>query len=158
MFYDKSEPDFPQWWDLLDADGADAESAELFAADEIEEARAAGESERDEADDAGFGGYAEDDRELPGFRAGEGLGGPRGYEREVIRSVWRFAEIVPGTDPELWRRDEFGDWICRLDYGRRHSRFGWEIFDPGAGRHAQGVYAMRPMQWRNFVEQYESLG
>ena len=80
-----------------------------------------------------------------------------GYERELIQSVWEFAEVVSGNDPELWRKDEFGDWIYRFDYGRRMSEFGWEIFDPGIGRHAQGVYAMRPMQWQSYIRQYESF-
>ncbi len=83
--------------------------------------------------------------------------GHRGYERELIQSVWEFAEIVAGNDPELWRKDEFGEWIYRFDYGRRSSEFGWEIFDPGIGRHAQGVYAMRPMQWQNYIRQYEAF-
>ncbi len=81
-----------------------------------------------------------------------------GYDRDVIRNVWEFAEVVPGNDPDLWRKDEFGNWIYRLDYGRRTSEFGWEIFDPGVGRHCQGVYAMRPMQWQSFVSQYEVMG
>ena len=81
----------------------------------------------------------------------------RGYERELIQSVWEFAEVVPGNDPEIWRKDEFGDWIYRFDYGRRTSEFGWEIFDPGVGRHAQGVYAMRPMQWQSYIRQYETF-
>ena len=80
-----------------------------------------------------------------------------GYERELIQSVWEFAEAVSGNDPELWRKDEFGDWIYRFDYGRRSSEFGWEIFDPGVGRHAQGVYAMRPMQWQSYIRQYETF-
>ncbi len=83
--------------------------------------------------------------------------GHGGYERELIQSVWEFAEIVAGNDPELWRKDEFGEWIHRFDYGRRTSEFGWEIFDPGIGRHAQGVYAMRPMQWQNYIRQYEAF-
>lgn len=81
----------------------------------------------------------------------------RGYERELIQSVWEFAEIITGNDPEIWRKDEFGDWIYRFDYGRRSSEFGWEIFDPGVGRHAQGVYAMRPMQWQSYIRQYETF-
>ncbi|HQZ27098.1 MAG: hypothetical protein KBF76_16090 [Verrucomicrobiales bacterium] len=80
-----------------------------------------------------------------------------GYERELIQSVWEFAEIIPGNDAALWRKDEYGDWIYRLDYGRRNSEFGWEIFDPGVGRHAQGVYAMRPMQWQSYIRQYETF-
>tara|TARA_R110002096_G_scaffold33146_16_gene95917 strand:+ start:146 stop:733 length:588 start_codon:yes stop_codon:yes gene_type:complete len=82
----------------------------------------------------------------------------RGYDRDVVRNVWEFAEVVPGIDSDLWRKDEFGDWIYRLDYGRRSSEFGWEIFDPGVGRHSQGVYAMRPMQWQSFIRQYEVMG
>jgi hypothetical protein len=80
-----------------------------------------------------------------------------GYDREVIEQVWEFAEIVHGVDPALWRRDEFGEWIRRLDYCRRDSAFGWEIFDPGVGRRTQGVFAMRPMQWRSYVRQYEAF-
>ncbi len=82
----------------------------------------------------------------------------QGYDLDVVRNVWEFAEVVPGNDPDLWRKDEFGNWIYRLDYGRRTSEFGWEIFDPGVGRHCQGVYAMRPMQWQSFVSQYEVMG
>jgi hypothetical protein len=81
----------------------------------------------------------------------------RGYERELIQSVWEFAEVVQGNDPEIWRKDEFGEWIYRFDYGRRSSEFGWEVFDPGVGRHAQGVYAMRPMQWQSYIRQYETF-
>jgi len=80
-----------------------------------------------------------------------------GYDRDLIQSVWEFAEIVAGNDPSLWRKDEFGSWIHRFDYARRGSEFGWEIFDPGIGRHSQGVYAMRPMQWESYIRQYETF-
>lgn len=101
-----------------------------------------------------------DDRVVLGDGPGEGGEMPDRrsfYEREWIESVWQFAETVPGTDPALWRRDEFGAWIRRLDYGVRTSKFGWEIFDPGSGRHNQGVYAMRPMQWESYIRQYEAF-
>lgn len=91
------------------------------------------------------------------FSPGLGWEHYNGYERELIQNVWEFAEIISGNDAALWRKDEFGDWIYRLDYGRRNSEFGWEIFDPGVGRHAQGVYAMRPMQWQSYIRQYETF-
>src|SRR5690606_14681089 len=97
---------------------------------------------------------------LPETRPGQGSASERpgrGYERELIQSVWEFAEVVSGNDPEIWRKDEFGGWIYRFDYGRRFSEFGWEIVDPGLGRHAQGVYAMRPMQWESYIRQYEAF-
>ncbi len=82
----------------------------------------------------------------------------RDYERAIIHNVWEFAEIVSGIDSVLWRKDEFGEWIHRPDYGKRQSKFGWDIFDPGVGRHSQGVYAMRPMQWENYADQFSSSG
>ncbi len=78
------------------------------------------------------------------------------FSREVVESVWELAAEVSGTDSALWRQDEFGCWIHRLSYGQRSSQFGWEIFDPGQGRHSQGVYAMRPLQWSHYIAQEEA--
>ena len=80
-----------------------------------------------------------------------------GYDRGVIDSVWQFAEIVAGNDPALWRKDEFGAWINRLDYGHRHSQFGWEICDIARSRAATGLSALRPMQWQNYLDQVAAL-
>lgn len=79
-----------------------------------------------------------------------------GFSREVVESVWELATEVSGMDSALWRQDEFGCWIHRLSYGQRSSQFGWEIFDPGQGRHSQGVYAMRPLQWSHYIAQEEA--
>jgi len=38
-----------------------------------------------------------------------------GYDLEVIRRVWTLAQTIPGNDPEVWRKDEFGAWIHRAD-------------------------------------------
>ncbi|MCB1234908.1 MAG: hypothetical protein KDM91_07535 [Verrucomicrobiae bacterium] len=81
----------------------------------------------------------------------------RGYDRGVIDTVWNNAEPVPGNDAGLWRKDEFGAWICRLDYGRRESEFGWEICDLSAGRADGGLAALRPMQWQNYLDQVAAL-
>ena len=78
--------------------------------------------------------------------------GFRGYDREVVARAWARAEAVPGNDDELWRKDECGAWIYRLDYGRRGSSFGWEIFDASLGRGDGGVAALRPLQWQNYLD------
>jgi hypothetical protein len=80
-----------------------------------------------------------------------------GYDRGVIDSVWQFAEIVAGNDPALWRKDEFGAWINRLDYGHRHSQFGWEICDVARSRATTGLSALRPMQWQNYLDQVAAM-
>lgn len=95
---------------------------------------------------------------------GDGGGGnpPRsnffcgGYDQEIVESVWQMAERVEGNDDALWRRDEFGAWIYRLDYGHRHSQFGWEISDLNTGRAEGGIAALRPMHWQNYLDQVVS--
>lgn len=129
MFYDRSDPGFPQWHESA-SDESPRNQRLLIQ----------GETEGTSAETAWL------------------LRTNSGYDRSLVDSVWEFAEVVPGNDPGLWRKDESGEWIHRLDYGNRGSEFGWEIFDPGVGRHVQGVFAMRPMQWQNFLRQFDVFG
>jgi hypothetical protein len=82
---------------------------------------------------------------------------PVGYDRGLVDTVWDYAEAIEGNDPDLWRKDEFGAWLYRPDYGRRNSDFGWEICDLNAGRGSGGVAALRPMQWQNYLDQIAAL-
>lgn len=75
-----------------------------------------------------------------------------GYDREVVERVWNLAQVIPGNDPAVWRKDEFGAWIHRQEYRHRHSEFGWEIADYGYRARGGGVAALRPMQWQNHVD------
>jgi hypothetical protein len=179
MFYDKSEPVFPNWWDAIDGSCEPGDP-------EKDESEAPGGSGEDHQPDASRYHYPVGEKEADATDATDATDEPdrvaeaslgedgatryhagrvndriteasRHYEREIVWRVWDYAEEVPGIDSDLWRRDEFGNWIHRLDYGRRESEFGWEIFDPGVGRHLQGVYTMRPMQWESFVRQHEAL-
>jgi hypothetical protein len=77
----------------------------------------------------------------------------RGFPREVVDRVWQMTLAVEGNDPAVWRKDEFGAWINRLDYGNRNSDFGWEIADPPAGAPDLGVASLRAMQWQNYLDQ-----
>ncbi|RFC48364.1 MAG: hypothetical protein DVB23_000594 [Verrucomicrobia bacterium] len=63
------------------------------------------------------------------------------YSRELIDAIWREADGIEGNDPELWRKDEYGAWIYRLDYGRPGSNFGWQIAPRGRD--------LRPLHWQN---------
>lgn len=93
------------------------------------------------------------------WRSEEGLAGDvtpmgfRGFEREVVERVWALGALVVGNDPALWRKDEFGAWMHRLDYGNRHSQFGWEIWDGSLGRGSLGLAALRPLHWQNYLDQ-----
>ena len=77
------------------------------------------------------------------------------YPREVIEQVWELGQPIPGNDDGLWRKDEYGAWINRLDYGRRGSQFGWEVCDFSAA--GMGVGGdLRPMQWQNYLDHVSS--
>ena len=62
-----------------------------------------------------------------------------GYDREIVTRVWTFATEIEGNDPGTWRKDEFGAWIHRLEYGNRHSEYGWEVCDTSLGRGDGGI-------------------
>lgn len=74
------------------------------------------------------------------------------YTREVIEQVWQLAQIIPGNDPAVWRKDEFGAWLHRQEYRNRHSEFGWEIAECGYRMRIKGLASLRPMQWQNHVD------
>ena len=75
-----------------------------------------------------------------------------GYDRDLIERVWQTAQIIPGNDPAVWRKDECGAWIHRLAYRNRRTEFGWEIADRGFTLRACGIAALRPMQWQNHLD------
>ncbi len=75
-----------------------------------------------------------------------------GYDREVLDRVWALAQSVAGNDPALWRKDEHGAWMHRMEYGNRHSQFGWEIADCGSFIRRVGVSSLRAMQWQNYLD------
>lgn len=47
-------------------------------------------------------------------------------EREKI-VAWSKAQIVPGYDPRIYRKDICGAWIQWGAYGDTNSPYGWEI-------------------------------
>jgi hypothetical protein len=74
------------------------------------------------------------------------------YDRDVIERVWQLAQAIPGNDSALWRKDEQGAWIHRLEYRNRRSQFGWEIADYAYYLRRMGVASLRPLQWQNHVD------
>lgn len=80
-----------------------------------------------------------------------------GFDPLVIESVWENGDRIAGNDAALWRKDQFGAWMYRHDYGKRRSEYGWEICDPGIGRDGGGLAALRPMQWQNYIDQVAAL-
>jgi 5-methylcytosine-specific restriction endonuclease McrA len=51
----------------------------------------------------------------------------RGFSEEQKQISWSKAQIVPGRDPNVIRKDACGAWIKWSDYGDTNSEWGWEI-------------------------------
>lgn len=73
------------------------------------------------------------------------------YSDEIVQKVWEKAFIVPGYDPQVWRKDKCGAWIKRSHYGNRRSQYGWEIdhITPVAKGGDDSLANLRPLQWEN---------
>ena len=76
------------------------------------------------------------------------------FSEEIIQKVWGKAQIVPGANPNVWRKDQCGAWIGRQFYGDRNSDYGWEIdhINPNDG---DDLSNLRPLQWVNNAEKGE---
>ena len=65
-------------------------------------------------------------------------------------AVWAKGSPIPGYDPNVWRRDEYGNAMRYSDYGNRASDFGWER-DHIVALALGGLDIMdnmRPLHWR----------
>ena len=64
--------------------------------------------------------------------------------------VWRKGTVIPGYDPEMWRQDFAGAWICKDAFGS-HSDYGWEIehIRPLSQGGEETIENLMPCQWQN---------
>ena len=52
---------------------------------------------------------------------------------ELVEQVWEKARASFDADSGLWREDECGAWISRIQYGHQNTDFGWRIENVSAG-------------------------
>lgn len=73
------------------------------------------------------------------------------FSERTIQHVWEKATGVQGYDPHVWRKDQWGAWIRRSDYGNRNSQYGWEIdhITPQSEGGGDELSNLRPLQWEN---------
>ncbi len=76
------------------------------------------------------------------------------YPELKIQEVWEKATPVPNFDPEVYRKDPFGAWIKRSEYGNTniHVSLGWIIEESKFVNVASGnkkEASLLPIQWEN---------
>jgi hypothetical protein len=49
------------------------------------------------------------------------------FSNNQIQQIWKKGLIIPGYNPNKYRRDSAGEWMERSEYGNKHSEFGWKI-------------------------------
>lgn len=76
---------------------------------------------------------------------------PSPFPEEIIRLVWSKAPADKTKDPGTWRRDHFGRYIRKNDFGNRKSRFGWVIdfIIPAVFGGTNSIENLRPLNWQN---------
>jgi len=72
------------------------------------------------------------------------------YTEQIIEAVWEKAQMIPGYNPDIWRKDFADAWINRNAYGTT-GLYGWEIDHrmPQAKGGSDALQNLYPCQWEN---------
>ena len=78
------------------------------------------------------------------------------WTEDEIQKVWEKGIIVANNDPNVWRKDQCGAWICRTKYGapatdEPHTSYKWQIdhIKPESKGGPEIISNARPLQWFN---------
>jgi len=73
------------------------------------------------------------------------------FDEETKQLVWNKGKAVSDSNPAFIRLEACGMWMAWSDYGKRSSRFGWEIdhIKPVAAGGTDELANLRPLNWQN---------
>jgi hypothetical protein len=73
------------------------------------------------------------------------------FDEAIIQKVWEKAIIDPNNSPDIFRKDYAGAWIKRSDYGKRDTKYGWEVnhLKPKSKGGTDDLENLLPLHWKN---------
>lgn len=72
------------------------------------------------------------------------------FDQWTINTVWQKGQVVPGYDPNEYRKDRCGAWMRKASYGTTGD-YGWEIDHayPVSRGGTDDMSNLQPLHWRN---------
>lgn len=72
------------------------------------------------------------------------------FTEDEIEAVWQKALIQPNNNPDIFRKDYAGAWICKTSYGKK-TEYGWDIdfVKPLSKGGTNELSNLEPLQWEN---------
>lgn len=83
------------------------------------------------------------------------------YTEEDLDAIFAKGIPQPGNDPNVWRKDRGGAWICRSKYGdTTPCGYGWEVdhIQPASKDGQDAYYNYQPLQWENNRNKSDNVG
>lgn len=79
------------------------------------------------------------------------------WSEETIEAVWQKGRPAKNTKKfpsHIWRVDDFKLAIKRSEYGKRNTKYGWEIdhIKPKSQNGSDHISNLRPLHWRKNIQ------
>ena len=75
------------------------------------------------------------------------------HSAKELSAIWERARIIPNFDPAVYRKDLFGAWIKRDEFGNKGVQLslGWIVINQQTDEPDIDQEQLIPVQWQNAI-------